>query len=74
MFDVINGKDSVAGQNPRYKDRAETFPDEYEERNFSLKLNKLQHTDAGKFICYISHSSELQKVLLLLKGLINICF
>ncbi len=58
IYDLIKGKDSVAEQNPRYKNRAKTFPEEYLSGNFSIKLINLQHTDAGEFICFITHSSD----------------
>ncbi|XP_058615546.1 ICOS ligand-like isoform X2 [Onychostoma macrolepis] len=58
IYDLIRGNDSVAGQNPRYKNRAKTFPDEYLRGNFSIKLINLQHTDAGQFSCFITHSSD----------------
>ncbi len=35
VFDIINGKDSVEGQDPRYKNKTETFPDEYEREETS---------------------------------------
>ncbi|XP_016106885.1 CD276 antigen homolog isoform X2 [Sinocyclocheilus grahami] len=58
VYDIIKGKDSVERQNPRYKNRAETFPEEYERGNFSLKLINLNHTDSGEFSCFITHSSD----------------
>uniref|UniRef100_A0A673G8W9 CD276 antigen homolog n=1 Tax=Sinocyclocheilus rhinocerous TaxID=307959 RepID=A0A673G8W9_9TELE len=58
VYDIIKGKDSVERQDPRYKNRAETFPEEYERGNFSLKLINLNHTDAGEFNCFITHSSD----------------
>ncbi|XP_058617563.1 CD276 antigen homolog [Onychostoma macrolepis] len=58
IYDLIRGNDSVAEQNPRYKNRAKTFPDEYLRGNFSIKLINLQHTDAGEFSCFIIHSSD----------------
>ncbi|XP_026091938.1 CD276 antigen homolog [Carassius auratus] len=57
VYDIISGKDSVERQNPRYKNRAETFPEEYERGNFSIKLINLNHTDTGEFSCFITHSS-----------------
>ncbi|KAK9967365.1 hypothetical protein ABG768_001768 [Culter alburnus] len=54
VFDIINGQDSLEQQHPRYKNRTETFPDEYLRGNFSIKLNNLTHDDAGKYICFIS--------------------
>uniref|UniRef100_A0A8C1LQJ5 Ig-like domain-containing protein n=1 Tax=Cyprinus carpio TaxID=7962 RepID=A0A8C1LQJ5_CYPCA len=58
IYDLISGKDLVAGQNSRYKNRAQTFPDEYLRGNFSIKLINLTHADAGEFVCLITHSSD----------------
>ncbi|XP_026091950.1 CD276 antigen homolog isoform X2 [Carassius auratus] len=67
VFDIIKGKESEAGQDPRYKNRAKTFPAEYLRGNFSLKLINLTETDAGKYTCFIQHSSESNTVELILK-------
>ncbi|XP_058617129.1 CD276 antigen homolog isoform X2 [Onychostoma macrolepis] len=67
VFDIIKGKASVDQQDPRYKNRVETFPEEYLRGNFSLKLINLQHTDAGKYTCLISHSSKHETVELIIK-------
>lgn len=58
---IIKGKYSVEGQDPRYKDRAETFPPVYESGNFSLKLNNLTKGDEGGFHCFITHSSYFKQ-------------
>lgn len=68
VHDIINGEDSVDKQDPRFKNRTETFPDEYLKGNFSLKLNNLQHSDAGQYICYITHSSKYPTVQLRING------
>ncbi|XP_016109399.1 CD276 antigen homolog [Sinocyclocheilus grahami] len=68
VYDIIKGEDSVAEQDPRYKNRAETFPKEYLRGNFSIKLNYLQHTDAGKFNCFITPSSDLHTVHLIINA------
>ncbi len=57
IYDLIEGEDSLESQHPRYKNRAQTFPEEYERGNFSIKLINLTHADAGQFICFITHSS-----------------
>ncbi|KAK2907130.1 hypothetical protein Q8A67_006115 [Cirrhinus molitorella] len=64
VYDLINGKAFVEQQIPRYKNRAQTFPDEYGKGNFSVRLINLTHTDAGEFNCFITHSadSKLQTV------------
>uniref|UniRef100_A0A672M868 Ig-like domain-containing protein n=1 Tax=Sinocyclocheilus grahami TaxID=75366 RepID=A0A672M868_SINGR len=58
VYDIVKGEDSVALQDSEFKNRAESFPDEYLRGNFSIKLNNLQHTDAGTYSCYITHSYE----------------
>ncbi|KAL0150676.1 hypothetical protein M9458_053980, partial [Cirrhinus mrigala] len=55
VCDLIEGK--VKQQDQRYENRAQTFPNEYERGNFSIKLINLTHADAGVFICYITHLS-----------------
>lgn len=67
VFDIIKGNESEAGQDPRYKNRAKMFSDEYLRGNFSLKLINLTETDAGKYTCYITHSEEQETVELILK-------
>uniref|UniRef100_A0A8C1R5S6 Ig-like domain-containing protein n=1 Tax=Cyprinus carpio TaxID=7962 RepID=A0A8C1R5S6_CYPCA len=66
VFDIIPHK----LQDQEYKNRAETFPEEYQKGNFSIKLNNLQHTDAGNFNCLITPSNELTTIQLI----INVCF
>ncbi|XP_059424785.1 uncharacterized protein LOC132159269 [Carassius carassius] len=67
VFDIIKGTESVEQQDPRYKNRVESFPEEYVRGNFSIKLNKLQVIDAGRYTCFISHSSEHKTVELIIK-------
>ncbi|XP_016383509.1 uncharacterized protein LOC107720344 [Sinocyclocheilus rhinocerous] len=57
VYDITKCKDSLEQQDPRYKNRAQTFPEEYERRNFSIKLINLTRADAGEFSCFITHSS-----------------
>ncbi len=69
VYDIISGKVFVEGQDPEYKNRTESFPNEYMRGNFSIKLNNLQHTDAGKYVCYIfMEETEDCAVELLIKG------
>lgn len=67
VYDIINGQVSVEGQNQEYKNRAETFPDEYKNGNFSLKLNNLQHSDKGSYTCYIIRESKFKIVNLIVE-------
>ncbi len=61
VYTIINGKVFVEGQAPEYRNRAESFPEEYMRGNFSIKLNNLQHTDAGKYKCYITTEEKVIK-------------
>ncbi|KAK7127044.1 hypothetical protein R3I94_018280 [Phoxinus phoxinus] len=67
VCDIIGGRHSES-RDPDYKSRAETFPEEYARGNFFIRLSGLTHTDAGEFICLISHSSEQKTVRLIING------
>ncbi len=54
VCDIIDGNGTCQNQAPEYKNRVETFPEEYKKGNFSIKLNRLQITDARKYICHIT--------------------
>ncbi len=69
VYAISNGKGSVEGQDPKYKKRAESFPEQYLRGNFSLKLNDLQLTDAGKYQCYIIEELTIKTVELHIEGL-----
>uniref|UniRef100_A0A671SE02 Ig-like domain-containing protein n=1 Tax=Sinocyclocheilus anshuiensis TaxID=1608454 RepID=A0A671SE02_9TELE len=69
VYDIIEGKGSVEKQDPAYKNRAETFPNQYMKGNFSLKLNNLQYKDAGKYVCYITKAHKNPSTQLFLKTL-----
>ncbi|KAL1251128.1 hypothetical protein QQF64_018924 [Cirrhinus molitorella] len=71
VFDIIPNNTSPVTQDPENKNRTETFPQEYLKGNFSIKLNNLQHTDAGKYICYITHSDEFKTVQLIINGSVS---
>uniref|UniRef100_A0A8C2BTP8 Ig-like domain-containing protein n=1 Tax=Cyprinus carpio TaxID=7962 RepID=A0A8C2BTP8_CYPCA len=60
VYDIINGQVSLERQDPKYKNRTESFPEKYLRGNFSIKLNNLQHTDAGEYKCYIMEESVIK--------------
>ncbi|XDV22140.1 hypothetical protein PO909_027099, partial [Leuciscus waleckii] len=66
VCDIIPSSRSLEKQDPEYKNRTETFPEEYERGNFSIKLHKLIYADAGEYTCLISHSSEQPTVQLII--------
>ncbi|XP_056614709.1 V-set domain-containing T-cell activation inhibitor 1-like isoform X3 [Triplophysa dalaica] len=68
VFTILKGKGSVEHQEPKYRNKTEFFPDKFLKGIFSIQLNKLIHTDAGEYECYILHSGEYVKVWLLING------
>ncbi|XDV22123.1 hypothetical protein PO909_027082, partial [Leuciscus waleckii] len=68
VYDIVEGKDSLERQHPRYENRTETFPHEYLRGNFSIKLINLTHSDGGTYTCIITHSSELRTLQLIING------
>uniref|UniRef100_A0A8C1XNL0 Ig-like domain-containing protein n=1 Tax=Cyprinus carpio TaxID=7962 RepID=A0A8C1XNL0_CYPCA len=72
VYDIIKGQVSVEEQDPEYRDRTESFPEEYLRGNFSIKLNNLQHTDAGLYKCYIIEESVIKSVELSTQGVLII--
>ncbi|XP_042605803.1 ICOS ligand-like [Cyprinus carpio] len=58
VCDITGGNSTCKDQDPKYKDRVETFPDEYKKGNFTFKLNGLQKNDARKYNCYITGPSQ----------------
>ncbi|XP_059399554.1 ICOS ligand-like isoform X1 [Carassius carassius] len=71
VFDIIPHSNAPVTQDSEYKNRTETFPQEYQRGNFSIKLNRLQHTDAGQYICYIKNSDEYHTLKLTINGSIS---
>ncbi len=68
VYDIIKGKDSIEEQDPRYKTKTKSFPEEYLRGNFSIKLSGLTRADAGKYICLITPSDEQETVDLIING------
>lgn len=66
VYDIKDEKRSIEHQDPVFKNRIQATSRENEKRNFSLILKNLTHRDAGKYQCYIKHSSELVTIQLLI--------
>lgn len=73
VLDIIGGNKVVEEQAPEYKNRVETFPEEYKRGNFSIKLNSLQKTDARKYTCTFTEPFQDETVNALhVKGVNNL--
>lgn len=68
VFEIIYGTVSVETQDPAYKNRAQSFPEQYKNGNFSIKLSNLQNSDSGKYTCYIIQESIIRNVKLNIEG------
>ncbi|XP_048024040.1 myelin-oligodendrocyte glycoprotein-like isoform X2 [Megalobrama amblycephala] len=67
VHDIIPSSHSQEKQDSEYRNRTESFPEEYERGNFSIKLHNLIYADTGDYSCLISHSSEQPAVQLIIK-------
>ncbi|XP_052446891.1 CD276 antigen homolog isoform X2 [Carassius gibelio] len=67
VYIIIYGEVSEKGQDPEYRNRVESFPEEFKRGNFSIKLNNLQHTDAGEYKCSIITEELVWRVKLSIK-------
>uniref|UniRef100_A0A671RLA0 Ig-like domain-containing protein n=1 Tax=Sinocyclocheilus anshuiensis TaxID=1608454 RepID=A0A671RLA0_9TELE len=62
VYDIENGIPSTKGQDAMFKVRIESFTSEYENGNFSIRLQHLNFTDSGQFSCsIIPHEGEEHK-------------
>ncbi|KAF4097307.1 hypothetical protein G5714_021315 [Onychostoma macrolepis] len=64
VFDIIHGNVSIKEQDSAYKNRAEVLPEELKKGRVFLKLNDLQLSDGGTYLCFvpalgIDHSTQL---------------
>ncbi|XP_056303595.1 CD276 antigen [Danio aesculapii] len=62
VFEIIDGTVSAKAQDPAYRNRAQSFPEQYKNGNFSIKLRDLQDSDSGKYTCYIIQDSIIRDV------------
>ncbi|XP_052446440.1 V-set domain-containing T-cell activation inhibitor 1 isoform X2 [Carassius gibelio] len=74
VYAIIKGQVSLEGQDPKFKSRTKSFTEEYLRGNFSIKLNDLQHTDAGEYQCYIIEESKIETVELRIKVPLQVLF
>ncbi|XP_030637395.1 CD276 antigen homolog [Chanos chanos] len=62
VYDVAAGNTVLTQQDPEFKARAQTFPEEYSKGNYSLSLRDLRVTDVGTYFCYIPPLNVKQQI------------
>lgn len=72
VFNIEKGIPSTYGQNAMFKDRIDSFPSEYANGNFSLRLSNLELTDKGQFLCSIPDVFLKNKTMLLVRGMLKL--
>ncbi|KAI2650814.1 hypothetical protein H4Q32_025637 [Labeo rohita] len=60
VCDFTGGNTTCQNQDPKYKDRVETLPEESKKGTFSIKLNGLQNSDAKKYHCYTTEPNQIK--------------
>lgn len=62
VYDIIKGKVSLENQDSAYYNRTEMILENYQNGNFSLKLNNVQLSDTGIYTCHITNELLIQSV------------
>lgn len=68
VYDIMQGKISVKEQHSAYKNRASVVLEKCKTGNFSLKLENLQRSDGGMYLCFAPAVNIFQNVELVVKG------
>ncbi|XP_059399776.1 CD276 antigen homolog [Carassius carassius] len=68
VYNIEKGKPITGDQDAVFKDRIESFPSEYKNGNFSIRLNHLNFTDNGEYFCYISKVKQQDKLRLTVRA------
>ncbi|CAM4654237.1 unnamed protein product [Leuciscus chuanchicus] len=69
VYDIKNGIALTEKQDAMFKGRIVSFPLEYADGNFSLRLSDLRLTDAGQFSCAIPDVEKEHKLTLLVRAM-----
>ncbi|XP_056614054.1 CD276 antigen homolog [Triplophysa dalaica] len=68
VYDIMHGKISVKEQHSVYKDRVSVVLEKCKTGNFSLKLENLQRSDEGIYLCFVPTVDVFQNVELVVKA------
>ncbi|RXN16664.1 V-set domain-containing T-cell activation inhibitor 1-like protein [Labeo rohita] len=67
VYNIEQGNFSTQGQDVMFKGRIESFPSEYMNGNFSIRLKHLNFTNGGQFSCFIPLVDEEYKLILIVR-------
>ncbi|KAA0711922.1 hypothetical protein E1301_Tti013524 [Triplophysa tibetana] len=70
VYDIMHGKISVKEQHSVYKNRVSVVLEKCKTGNFSLKLENLQRSDEGIYLCFVPAVDVFQNVELVVKGVL----
>ncbi|KAL6462014.1 hypothetical protein MHYP_G00301590 [Metynnis hypsauchen] len=68
VYDIEDGRAKFDEQAASYKNRVESFPAEWTNGNFSIKLSDVRKTDGGLYTCFLPTINAQMKVQLTVKG------
>ncbi|XP_072526972.1 myelin-oligodendrocyte glycoprotein-like [Salminus brasiliensis] len=64
VYDIIRGEAQFDEQEPAFKGRVESFPDEWRNGNFFIRLRDVRKSDSGPYTCFIPLISHQTRVYL----------
>ncbi|KAL6462015.1 hypothetical protein MHYP_G00301600 [Metynnis hypsauchen] len=68
VYDIVDGRANSDEQAASYKNRVESFPAEWTNGNFSIKLRDVRKTDGGPYTCFLPTIHVKMEVQLTVKG------
>lgn len=69
VLDIINSSPYLKTQDQVFKNRVQSFPEQYNRRNFSIILTNVRQSDGGIYECHIPKVDFQTKVQLKVEGL-----
>lgn len=68
VFDTNENKPELSSQSKIFKDRVESFPEQYKTGNFSIILKNISQSDSGVYNCSILDVNRQYRVSLTVSG------